>query len=259
MNIYSNRLFLCIILIIYPYVCFSQNKNFTVIIDAGHGGKDNGAWGYGGYEKNITLSITKKLGSYIQKHIRDVKVVYTRTKDIFITLINRAKIANNNHANLFISIHCNATNNISLSEGTETYVLGMHKNKENFNVAKRENSVILFEYDYKKKYKYFNINLPQLIIGATLIKNTYLKNSIEFAKKVERQFTVLGRHSRGVKQAGFLVIRETYMPAVLIETGFITNKKEGYYLATSHGQNNIAKAIYQAFLEFKLDYDSKYY
>lgn len=234
---------------------YSQNKKFTVIIDAGHGGKDYGAWGFGGYEKNITLSITKKLGTYIKKYIKNVKIIYTRTTDIFLTLIKRVKIANKNHANLFISIHCNATNNITNIAGTETYVLGMQKNK--FNITKIYNSH--FEYNSKKNYKFFNIHSPKLIIGVTLNKNIFLKNSIEFAKKVERQFLLLGRHSRGVKQAEFLVIKETAMPAVLIETGFITNKKEGYYLSHVHGQTNIAKAIYKAFLEFKIDYDSKYY
>lgn len=255
MNIHANKFFLCIMIFFLPWLfIYSQNKKFTVIIDAGHGGKDYGAWGFGIYEKNITLSITKKLGAYIKKYIKDVKIIYTRTTDIFITLINRAKIANKNHANLFISIHCNATNNITKIEGTETYVLGIQKD-----INKIANSIIHFESHFKKNYKFFNIHSPKLIIGVTLTKNTFLKNSIEFAKKVEKQFILLGRHSRGVKQAEFLVIRETAMPAVLIETGFITNRKEGYYLSNVHGQTNIAKAIYKAFLEFKLDYDSKYY
>lgn len=258
MNFSSARiLFLYLFTVFYPCYLYPQRKNFTVVIDPGHGGGDTGAYGYGGYEKNLTLSIAKKLGACIeQRHSSEVKIVYTRTTDVFIPLINRAKIANDHHANLFISIHCNATPRAS-PEGTETYVLGMHRSQDNFNVAKRENSVILLEPDYKKTYQGFDPNSPQSVIGLTLIQNTYLRNSIEFAKKVEEQFTVIGRHSRGVKQAGFLVIRETAMPAVLIETGFITNRDEGTYLGSMNGQNEVAQAIYKAFAQFKVEYDAK--
>lgn len=258
MNFISARLlFLFLFTFFSLWPLYPQNKNFTVVLDAGHGGGDTGAYGYGGYEKNITLSIAQKLGAYIKKrHSSEVKIIYTRTMDVFIPLINRAKIANNHHANLFISIHCNATPRSS-PEGTETCVLGIHRSQDNFNVAKRENSVIFLEPDYKKTYQGFDPNSPQSVIGLTLIQNTYLRNSIEFAKKVEEQFTIIGRHSRGVKQAGFLVIRETAMPAVLIETGFITNRNEGAYLGSPNGQDELAQAIYKAFTQFKDEYDNK--
>ncbi|WP_103327297.1 N-acetylmuramoyl-L-alanine amidase family protein [Bacteroidetes bacterium endosymbiont of Geopemphigus sp.] len=234
-----------------------SKKSFVLVIDAGHGGKDSGAYGYGGYEKNIALSVAKKVGEYIeQNYPSQVKVIYTRKTDVFIPLGERTNIANRHHANLFISIHCNATPRAS-PEGTETYVLGMQRSGDNFEVAKRENSVIFLESDYKKTYQGFDPNSPQSVIGLTLIQNTYLRNSIEFAKKVEENFSQVHRQSRGVKQAGLFVNREVSMPSVLIEIGFITNPNEGAFLASSSGQEAIASAIYKAFCGFKSDYDAK--
>lgn len=228
-----------------------------MVIDAGHGGKDSGAYGYGGYEKNITLSVAQKLGQYIeQQYASEVKVIQTRKADEFLSLMERANIANRYRADLFISIHCNSTPRYS-PEGTETYVLGMHRTQDNFEVAKRENSVIFLEPDYKKTYQGFDPTSPQSVIGLTLIQNTYLKNSIEFAKKVEENFLQFRRQSRGVKQAGFFVIREVSMPSVLIEIGFITNSKEGAFLASTAGQQIIAYSIYKAFSKFKSEYDAK--
>ncbi|XCI75359.1 MAG: N-acetylmuramoyl-L-alanine amidase [Flavobacteriales bacterium] len=256
MNFNSARLTI-LFSIFFSWQIHSQSKKFIVVIDPGHGGCDAGAYGYDGDEKNVTLAVAKKLGTYIEKNYpSEVKIVYTRTTDVFVPLITRARIANDHHANLFISIHCNATPRAS-PEGTETYVLGINRSQDNFNVAKRENSVILLKPDYKKTYQGFDPNSRQSVIGLTLIQNTYLRNSIEFAKKVEEQFVSAGRYSRGVKQAGFLVIRETAMPAVLVETGFITNRNEGTYLGSSEGQDKIAHAIYKAFAGFKAEYDAK--
>lgn len=247
-----------LIFFIIQILCLNKinSKDFTVVIDAGHGGSDYGAYGYGGYEKDLTLSISKKLGYYIEKHsFLNSKVVYTRNSDKFVPLFERVKIANSNHANLFISIHCNSTKT-EFPQGTETYVLKCYKNQENFNFL-RKNIPTYFEDDNGKIYSINNLNNQSYMIRSTLMENSYIINSIEFAKKVEKQFELIGRISRGVKQAGFLVIKKTIMPSVLIETGFISNKTEGMYLADPNGQNELAKAIYRAFCEFKYEYDHK--
>lgn len=228
----------------------------TVVIDAGHGGHDQGCSGSFSKEKVVTLSIALKLGKMIEQNFPDVKVIYTRKTDVFIELHERADIANRNNADLFISIHCNA-NTSSTPYGTETYVMGLHKTEANLAVAKRENDVVLMEADYTKHYDGFNPNDPTAHIIFSLFQHAYMEQSILFASKVEEQFVQhAGRHSRGVKQAGFLVLWKTSMPSVLIETGFLTNGQEEKFLGKEEGQITIADCIYRAFKVYKQKMES---
>jgi len=223
----------------------------TVVIDAGHGGHDPGCHGAHSNEKHITLKVALKLGSYIEKNYPEVNVIYTRKTDTFIQLDERANIANRNDADLFISIHCNSAANKNVN-GTETYVMGLHRSKANLDVAKRENEVIMLEDDYLEKYDGFNPTSPEAHIIFTLYQSAFIEQSILFADLVEKQFRDRAmRYSRGVKQAGFLVLYKTNMPSVLIESGFLTNRAEENYLAGDHGQDLIASAIYRAFREYK--------
>ena len=227
----------------------SNSGQFVVVLDAGHGGKDPGKVKSAMKEKDIALKITKLVGEQIEKEA-DIKIIYTRTTDKFVTLDGRAKIANNANADLFVSIHCNAHN--SQAHGTETYVLGLHRNDDNLQVAMAENSVIYLEEDYEVTYDGFDPKSPESYIGLTLMQEEYLDQSILLADNVEKQFVnSLKRKSRGVKQAGFLVLRKTYMPSVLIETGFITNTSEGAYLSSANGQKKIASAITNAIKNYK--------
>jgi len=225
----------------------------TVVIDPGHGGHDHGCSGIHSKEKHIALNISKKLGSYIKGKFPKVKVIYTRDKDVFIPLHTRAEIANNNKADLFISIHCNAVSaQKHLAKGTETYVMGLHDADENLTVAKRENEAILLEKDYEKNYHGFDPESPAGHIILAMVQNAFLEQSISFAEKVEYNFNHLaGRRSRGVKQAGFLVLRETTMPSVLIETGYLTNKSEEKFMKSKRGQDELAFAIFKAFQSYK--------
>lgn len=225
----------------------------TVVIDAGHGGHDHGCSGIHSKEKHIALNIAKKLGQYINGQFPRVKVIYTRDKDVFIPLHTRAEIANKNKADLFISIHCNAMSTKKhLVRGTETYVMGLHNAEENLAVAKRENEAILLEKDYEKNYHGFDPESPEGHIILAMVQNAFLEQSISFAEKVEYNFNHLARRkSRGVKQAGFLVLRETTMPSVLIETGYLTHKSEEKYMKTKQGQNELAFAIFKAFQAYK--------
>ncbi len=228
----------------------------TIVIDAGHGGKDHGCKGGKSKEKTITLKIALKLGKYIKKAYPAINVVYTRKKDVFVPLHNRAKLANKKKADLFISIHCNSvptlTKRTKRVQGTETYVMGLHKEKENLDVAKRENEAILLEKDYKKNYAGFDPNSPEGHIMLSMYQHAYLDQSINFASKIERQFVKKGkRRSRGVKQAGFVVLRETAMPSVLIEAGFLSHVSEEKFLRTSYGQDIIASGIFRAFKEYQ--------
>lgn len=229
----------------------------VVCIDAGHGGKDPGAVGKKGYEKDIALSMALKLGQMIENEYKDVKVVYTRTTDVFIPLHERAAIANENKAHLFISIHINASENKKAS-GTSTHVLGLHRANENFEVAKRENSVILYEDDYNTKYEGFDPNSPESLIVFSLMQNLFLSQSIDFASLVQRyQKDFAERVDRGVHQNGFLVLARTSMPAVLVETGFISNAEEEAFLVSDTGQEKIASSIFNAFVEYKKIIDNK--
>jgi N-acetylmuramoyl-L-alanine amidase len=223
----------------------------TIIIDAGHGGKDPGAVGKKGKEKDIALKVALKLGGYIEKNIPGVKVVYTRKDDRFIELYDRAEIANKNKADLFISIHVNASTSAA-PYGTETYVMGLHKTEGNLDVAKRENSVILLDQNNAERYEGFDPGSPESYILFSLSQNAYLESSLSFADKIEKQFkNRAGRRSLGVKQAGFWVLWKTSMPAVLVETGFISNPKEEEFLLSDNGQDLLASGIYRAFKEYK--------
>lgn len=230
---------------------FSQTKKiFTLILDAGHGGKDTGAYGYGGNEKDIALAVAKKLGKYIDLSHKDkVNVIYTRYSDEFVSLKERADIANKNQGDLFVSIHCNSSYKNS-PKGSETYVLALRRNQDNLEVIKRENSVISFEnQEDQSVYEGFDPDSPESFIGFTLIQSIYLKKSIEFASLVEKNFNLYGRNSRGVKQGPFLVVREVSMPSVLVELGFLSSK-EGLFLGSERGQSILAWSIYKAFIEF---------
>jgi len=230
----------------------------VVVIDAGHGGKDSGTRGSFSKEKEVALDISLELGKIIQKYLDDVKVIYTRTNDSFIGLKERAKLANKNDADLFISIHCNAVaQNTEQSYGTETWVMGPHKTEYNFNVAARENSVILLEENNEEKYEGFDPNDPSSYILFSLYQHAYIENSLTLADKIETQFKErVGRYSRGVKQAGFVVLYETSMPSVLIETGFLTNSSEEKYLNDDLGQTYIASGIFRAFRDYKNEIES---
>ncbi|MGC9151169.1 MAG: N-acetylmuramoyl-L-alanine amidase family protein [Microbacter sp.] len=230
---------------------------FVVTIDAGHGGKDPGAIGSFAKEKDINLAIALKLGHLIEQNCPDVRVVYTRKTDVFIPLEERAMIANNAHSNLFICIHTNSSPNPAAS-GAETYTLGLAKTEANMNVARRENSVILLENNYKEKYQGFNPNSVDSYIMFEYMQDKYLDRSIQFATDVQQKFiSNAERADRGVRQAGFWVLHQTAMPAVLIEVGYISNTKEEAFLSSSEGQEKAAKSIFEAFLAFKKDHDKK--
>ncbi len=229
--------------------CFNaQQKPFVVVLDAGHGGKDPGKVGYRKIkEKDIALKITLKVGRLLTK--QGVKVIYTRKTDKFVDLHVRGRIANKAKANLFVSIHCNAHH--SQAHGAETWVLGANGNRKNFEVAKAENKVILMEDNYKVRYKGFDPNSPASFIGLTLLQEDYLDQSIQLASIIQDNFKSIRRVNRGVKQNIFIgvkqnifiVLHQTYMPSVLIETGFITNRTEAKFLKSSYGQNKMAKSI----------------
>lgn len=220
----------------------------TVVIDPGHGGKDPGCHGAVTNEKKVVLEIGLKLGEYIKKKYPHIKVVYTRKKDVFIELDRRAEIANEQNADLFICIHANAAG--ASAHGAESYVLGLHRTESQQKVAERENSIIHFEENSDEKYKDFDLS-PDAIIARQLQLSVFLNHSINFASKIQNQFASIGRHDRGVKQAGFLVLYKTTMPSVLIETGFLTNPKEEKFLDEPVNQIKMANAIFKAFQEFK--------
>jgi len=245
--------FLLLFLSITNFIFSQQNLNsqFTVVVDAGHGGKDPGNTGNGYLEKKIALSIALKLGKKLEDN--GVKVVYTRKSDVFVNLFERANIANRSNAQLFISIHCDS--HTSQAYGAGTFVLGLHANQRNFEVAKKENSVIFFEEDYINKYEGFDPNNPESVIGLTLMQEEYLDQSIVAASYIQNSFVNrLKRRNRTVKQAGFIVLKYTYMPSVLVETGFLTNNSEGAYLNSVKGQNEMADAIASAVFDYKNDF-----
>jgi len=229
----------------------------VVVIDPGHGGKDPGAVGKVAKEKDIVLSVAIKLGNLIKKNYPGVKVIYTRDKDVFVELSERAGIANRNNADLFISVHVNSVEGSPTTHGTETFVMGLHKNDANLAVAKRENSVILQEDNYSSKYDGFNPNDPESNIIFSLFQNAYSDQSLLLAASIEEEFkSSLKRFDRGVKQAGFLVLWKTAMPSVLTEIGFISNQEEERYLNSEAGQTEIATSIYNAFAKYKSQYDN---
>jgi N-acetylmuramoyl-L-alanine amidase len=235
----------------------TEYKIRTVIIDPGHGGKDSGARGKATMEKDVVLAIGLKLGKYIEENLPEINVVYTRKTDEFIPLYRRAEIANENNADLFISIHANGWSDPN-SIGTETLVLGLHRSDENFEVAKRENSVILLEEDYHARYENFDPNSLESYIIFSLMQNVYDNQSLSFASMVQDQFRErVKRKDRGVKRQGLLVLAQSSMPGVLIETGFISNVEEEKYLISEQGQDYMASAIFRAFKEYKTDIEAK--
>jgi N-acetylmuramoyl-L-alanine amidase len=220
----------------------------TVVIDPGHGGKDPGCHGAITNEKKVVLEIGLKLGEYIKEKYPEIKVIYTRDKDVFVELDERAKIANESKADLFVCIHANAAG--ASAHGAETYVLGLHRTESQQKVAERENDIIHLEENSEEKYKDFDLS-PDAIIAKQLQLSVFLDQSINFASKVQAQFKSIGRYDRGVKQAGFLVLYKTTMPSVLIETGFLTNKKEENFLDDPVNQIKMANSIFKAFQEYK--------
>ena len=250
-------LFLCSLWLALPLSHLSaQGKDFTLVIDPGHGGKDPGAIGKKGKEKNINLSVALKLGNLIKENCKDVNIVYTRQKDTFVALDRRAQIANNAKADLFISIHTNSVAKGKTVRGTETYTLGLHRTEDNLEVAKKENSVILIESDYEQRYAGFNPNSAESYIIFEFLQDKNMEKSVRLATDIQKQFkTTAKRIDKGVHQAGFLVLRETTMPGVLVELGYISTPDEERYLLTEAGTSALAKSIYQAFLSYKKKYD----
>lgn len=223
----------------------------TIVIDAGHGGKDPGTHHSKLQEKDIALSVTLKLGKKLQEQLPNVKVIYTRKTDVFIPLHERAAIANRNKADLFICIHVNANPYSSKLSGSETYVMGLHKSQENLELAMRENEVILMEDNYKKNYKGYDLNSPMANIMLANYQNAFMKESLRLATMVEKQFLKVGHKSRGVKQAGFQLLWQTTMPSIYVETGYLTNVADKKILGASSGQDKLADAIFKAVKAYK--------
>ena len=232
----------------------TDNKIRTIVIDPGHGGKDSGTMGtkrFSIYEKHVALAISLKLGHYIENAFPEVEIVYTRDKDVFLSLNERTDIANNVNADLFISIHCDGFTDPS-PYGASVFVMGMSKLKANMDVAMRENSAIYLEDNYQQKYDGFDPESAESYIVFSLMQNTYLNQSLSIAEEVEKEFaTRANRKSRGVKQAPFYVISRTNMPSILIECGFLTNPKEEVFLHSEKGQDYLASAIFRAFRSYK--------
>jgi N-acetylmuramoyl-L-alanine amidase len=231
-------------------------KKKIVVLDAGHGGQDTGALGKKSKEKDIVLAITLKVGSYIEKNLPQAEVIYTRKTDVFIPLHERAMIANKNNADIFISIHANS-NPSSKPFGTETFAMGLHKTQGNLEVAKKENAVIVYEEDYNVKYEGFDPKSAESYIIFSLMQNTYLDQSLRLASYVQNEFREKARRKdRGVKQAGFLVLWNTSMPSILVETGFISHEPEEEYLISEKGQDYLASAIYRAIKRYILELEA---
>jgi N-acetylmuramoyl-L-alanine amidase len=264
LSINDNKGFLLSIILCFIFCCsmqisFSQNKNDklgikTIVIDAGHGGKDPGCHGNFAHEKHVCLAIALRLGELIKSKYPNINVVYTRHTDVFVELIERANIANRAKADLFVCIHANAGSNVAY--GTETYVLGLHRTDAQQRVAERENSIIALEDDKGAKYKDFDMS-PDAIIAKQLQLSVFLDHSILFATNLQKEFKRLGRYDRGVKQAGFLVLYKTTMPSVLIETGFLTNPTEENFLGKNEGQEKMANSMFKAFENYKNQLEGK--
>lgn len=257
----EKRLILFFLVFVFTFISVTRlhaqsgNKISTVVIDAGHGGKDPGAVGKKAKEKDITLKVALKTGEYIKQNFPDVNVVYTRSSDIAVPLLKRAQIANNKNADLFISIHCNATSSTS-AYGVETFIMGEHKNSSNLEVAKLENAAILHEDNADKDYGDFNVDSPEAYIMLSFFQSEYKNASLDLAERIQDQLVNrAGRKDRGVQQAGFLVLYKTAMPSVLVEIGFLSNPEEEKFLASDDGQTYIASAIYRAFRDYKNAYD----
>ncbi|MFN8209149.1 MAG: N-acetylmuramoyl-L-alanine amidase, partial [Bacteroidales bacterium] len=233
------------------------SKLSRVVIDAGHGGKDPGSIGKHTMERDIALAVALKLGDYIKTNYPDVEVIFTRKEDVFVELAERADIANRNDADLFISIHTNSNKNKE-AFGTETYAMGLKTDDKNFEVAKKENSVIAYEDDYTTKYEGFDPNSPESYIIFSLMQNKYLEQSLTFASHIQDELrNKAKRTDRGVKQAGFLVLWKSAMPSVLVETGFISNPEEEKFLMSEEGQELIASGIFRAFRTYKEEIEQR--
>lgn len=231
-------------------------RKWVIVLDPGHGGRDPGALGSFSQEKNINLAIALKTGEYLSKNLKNINVVYTRDSDVTIDLLDRPQIANQNKADLFISIHANWAKNKNVA-GAETYIMGLAKDEDNLAVAMKENEVILLEDDYSSRYQGFDPKSPESYIIFTLMQNVYQKQSTDLAMKIQNQFKKrANRNDRGVRQAGFWVLFNTTMPSVLVETGFITNTAEEKYLNSTDGQDYIASAIYRAIRDYINDIDN---
>jgi len=249
----SKFFFLVYLLIFFMTVpCEAQKdgKTFKVVIDAGHGGKDPGCLGSYTKEKDVALNVALKTGKLISDNCPNVKVIYTRNTDVFVELYRRAKIANDNHADLFISFHCNANDNHG-AHGVETFVMGLHKSEANLAVARAENAAMLMEKDYEKNYGGFNPNSPESAVMFSLYSSAYLNNSILLADKVQKNLVGTTKMlDRGVKQAGYWVLWAVSMPSILIEMGFLSNPAEEKYLSDEKHKEDIANAIFQGFASY---------
>ena len=235
---------------------FAANKRFTLVIDPGHGGHDAGALGAISKEKNINLAVALRFGKYVEQNLPEVRVIYTRKTDVFIPLNERANIANRANADLFISVHTNALPAGKVARGFETYTLGMHRAKDNLDVAMRENSVISMEKDYQQRYQGFDPRSSESYIIFEFIQGKNMERSVELARMIQRGVCDgANRPDKGVHQAGFLVLRETSMPGCLIELGFITTPDEERLLNDDGRVDDIARSIYEAFAKYKNKYD----
>ena len=244
-------LLMAVLLALVPTAQAWAAETFTLVLDAGHGGRDPGALGKKGKEKNINLAVTLAVGKLVEQNIKDVKVVYTRKTDVFIELDERAAIANRAKADLFVSIHTNALPRGAQGKGSETYTLGMHRAADNLAVAKRENSAIMLERDYENRYEGFDPKSAESYIIFEFMQDKNMEQSVKLATMIQRQFRSAGRPDKGVHQAGFLVLRATSMPSCLVELGYITTAAEENYLLSERGVNELANSIYQAIKKYK--------
>ena len=251
-NLY-NFLYIVLFFAIIPIVSWAnaEKRNFTLVIDAGHGGHDAGAVGAYSKEKDINLRVALAFGKLVEENCPDVKVIYTRKRDVFIPLQPRADIANRNKADLFISVHTNALPAGRLAYGSETYTLGMARANANLAVAKRENSVITLESDYKSTYQGFDPNKAESYVIFEFMQDKFMKQSVDLASAIQKQYVNAGRPNKGVHQAGFLVLRNTSMPSVLTELGFITTPAEENYLNSERGTTELSRSIYNGFLTYR--------
>ena len=255
---YKKITLIWVVLWMLAMTSFAANRNFTLVIDAGHGGHDAGERGAISMEKNVNLSVALQFGRYVEKYMPEVRVIYTRKTDKFVSLIERANIANRANADLFISVHTNALPAGKIARGFETYTLGMHRAKDNLDVAMRENSVISMEKDYKQTYQGFDPKSSESYIIFEFIQGKNMERSVELARMIQRKVCDnANRPDKGVHQAGFLVLRETSMPSCLIELGFITTPDEERILNNSDRVNDIAKSIYDGFAQYRNKYDKR--
>lgn len=260
LNIYGLKMLVGLMILVFlngPISGSNGDKKWVIVIDPGHGGYDPGALGSYSAEKNITLAIALRTGSYIEQNIKNVSVIYTRKTDAFVDLKDRPALANKNNADLFISIHVNSAT-IKNVHGVETYVMGATKDEQNLAVAMKENEVILLEKDYSTSYEGFDPKSPESYVMFSLMQNIYLRQSTSFASRIQTQYKErYDRFDRGVKEAGFWVLYNTTMPSVLTETGFITNPDEEKFLNSTAGQDIIASSIFRACSDYIDDIDSR--